>query len=177
MDETCKQLRKKYKNYYLAKGTLPSHFDLWSCHASVGIDDVPKAAFPELMKTFKRYTDRLLTVKRHKHRWRLSRSDEEYVWMLCADCDADQQLALTEHLPIIHRLVLSKRDDFTFETEEEEHIIKQFFKDHPETLQKSKEKLVKRQEKLLEQNPKSPEVSKLEREIEKIHLFALICKE
>ena len=178
LERTCKQLQKEHRDHYSRNLTFPNAYRGGSvCQTRFGISDVPKEAFPKLMRIFGKYVDHIVTVKKHKHSWKLCKWDGEYVWMLCADCDADQQLALTEHLPIIRRLVLSKRDSFRFETEEEERIIKQFFKYYPETLQKSKEKLVKRQEKLLEQNPKSPEVSKLKREIEKLHLFALICKE
>jgi hypothetical protein len=178
LERTCKQLRKNYRNYYSRNRPLPNYYKEWDvCQARFGISNVSKKAFPKLMRIFGEYIDHIVTLKKHEHSWKLCKWDGVYVWMRCADCDADLQLPLTEHLSIIRRLVLSKRDSFRFETEEEERITKQFFKYYPETLQKSKEKLVKRQEKLLEQNPKSPEVSKLKREIEKLHLFALICKE
>jgi hypothetical protein len=62
--------------------------------------------FSNLKGIFKEYIDRVLEVKRHKHRFVFVKKDSTWIWLKCAGCDAVDQIVYNNFEGVTRKIIL-----------------------------------------------------------------------
>ena len=62
--------------------------------------------FSNLKGIFKEYIDRVLEVKRHRHRFVFVKKDSTWIWLKCAGCDAVDQIVYNNYEGAARKIIL-----------------------------------------------------------------------
>jgi len=62
--------------------------------------------FSNLKGIFKEYIDRVLEVKRHRHRFVFVKKDNTWIWLKCAGCDAVDQIVYNDYERVTKEIML-----------------------------------------------------------------------
>ena len=100
--KTANELQTKYKN----KSRRPDWYVHFGFYKTFGFQDVPKEEFPNLKENFKDYIDRILEVKRHRHRFVFVKEDSTWIWLKCVSCDATDQIVYDNYMRIAKEIIL-----------------------------------------------------------------------
>jgi len=131
--KTASRLQKKYKN----KSPRPDWYIHFGFYKVFGFQNVPTKEFPNLKKTFNGYIDRVLEVKRHKHRFVFVKKDSTWIWLKCVSCDAVDQIVYNNYLRIAREIILLyllslKRNRPLYRSGWERRRIQQFLTEYKE---------------------------------------------
>jgi hypothetical protein len=100
--KTANELQTKYKN----KSRRPDWYIHFGFYKVFGFENVPKEEFSNLRQTFNEYIDRVLEVKRHKHRYVLVKKDNTWIWLKCVFCDAVDQIIYNNYEGVARKIIL-----------------------------------------------------------------------
>jgi hypothetical protein len=100
--ETAAKLQTGYKN----KSRRPDWYIHFGFYKVFGFQNVPAVEFSNLKETFKDYIDRVLEVKRHRHRFVFVKKDSTWIWLKCAGCDAVDQIVYNNYERVAKGIIL-----------------------------------------------------------------------
>jgi len=100
--KTATKLQTRYKN----KSPRPDWYIHFGFHKVFGFQNVPMEEFSNLKGIFKEYIDRLLEVKRHRHRFVFVKKDSTWIWLKCVSCDATDQIVYDNYMRIAKEIIL-----------------------------------------------------------------------
>jgi hypothetical protein len=100
--ETAAKLQTRYKN----KSPRPDWYIHFGFHKVFGFQNVPTKEFSNLKKTFDGYIDRVLEVKRHRHRFVFAKKDNTWIWLKCTGCDAVDQIVYNNYERVAKEIIL-----------------------------------------------------------------------
>jgi len=100
--KTANELQTKYKN----KSRRPDWYVHFGFYKTFGFQNVPMEEFSNLKGIFKEYIDRVLEVKRHKHRFVFVKKDSTWIWLKCAGCDAVDQIVYNNFEGVARKIIL-----------------------------------------------------------------------
>jgi hypothetical protein len=100
--ETAAKLQTRYKS----KSPRPDWYIHFGFYKTFGFQNVPTKEFSYLKKTFKDYIDRVLEVKRHRHRFVFVKKDRTWIWLKCVSCDATDQIVYDNYMRIAKEIIL-----------------------------------------------------------------------
>jgi len=100
--KTATKLQTKYKN----KSPQPDWYVHFGFYKVFGFENVPKEEFFNLRQTFNGYIDRVLEVKRHKHRFVFIKKDSTWIWLKCVGCDAIDQILYNNFEGVARKIIL-----------------------------------------------------------------------
>jgi len=100
--KTAAKLQTKYKN----KSSRPDWYVHFGFYKVFGFQNVPTKEFSNLKKTFDGYIDRVLEVKRHKHRFVFIKKDSTWIWLKCAGCDAVNPILYNNYERVAKEIIL-----------------------------------------------------------------------
>jgi hypothetical protein len=101
--ETAAKLQTRYKS----KSPRPDWYVHFGFYKVFGFQNVPKDEFPNIKKTFNEYIDRVLEVKRHRHRFVFVRKDNKsWIWLKCVSCDATDQVIYNNYEKVAKEIIL-----------------------------------------------------------------------
>jgi len=100
--KTATKLQTRYKN----KSPRPDWYIHFGFHKVFGFQNVPMEEFSNLKGIFKEYIDRVLEVKRHRHRFVFVKKDSTWIWLKCAGCDAVDQIVYNNYEGAARKIIL-----------------------------------------------------------------------
>jgi hypothetical protein len=100
--ETAAKLQTRYKS----KSPRPDWYVHFGFYKVFGFQNVPKDEFLNLKETFDEYIDRVLEVKRHRHRFVFVKKDRTWIWLKCVSCDATDQIVYDNYMRIAKEIIL-----------------------------------------------------------------------
>jgi hypothetical protein len=132
--ETAAKLQTRYKS----KSPRPDWYIHFGFYKVFGFQNVPKDEFLNLKETFKDYIDRVLEVKRHRHRFVFVKKGSTWIWLKCVGCDAVDQIVYNNYERVAREIILPyllslKRNRPLYRSGWERRRIQQFlaqYKDH-----------------------------------------------
>jgi hypothetical protein len=100
--ETAAKLQTRYKDKY----PRPDWYIHFGFYKVFGFQNVPTEEFSNLKETLKEYIDRVLEVKRHRHRFVFVKKDSTWIWLKCAGCDAVDQIIYNNYEGVARKIIL-----------------------------------------------------------------------
>jgi hypothetical protein len=131
--ETAAKLQTRYKDKY----PRPDWYIHFGFYKVFGFQNVPTEEFSNLKETLKEYIDRVLKVKRHRHRFVFVKKDSTWIWLKCAGCDAVDQIVYNNYMRIAREIILPyllslKRNRPLYRSGWERRRIQQFLTEYKE---------------------------------------------
>ena len=131
--ETAAKLQTRYKS----KSPRPDWYVHFGFYKVFGFQNVPTEEFSNLKETLKEYIDRVLKVKRHRHRFVFVKKDSTWIWLKCAGCDAVDQIVYNNYMRIAREIILPyllslKRNRPLYRCGWERRRIQQFLTEYKE---------------------------------------------
>lgn len=99
---TAAELQIRYKS----KSPRPDWYIHFGLYKVFGFQNVPMEEFSNLKGIFKEYIDRVLEVKRHRHRFVFVKKDSTWIWLKCAGCDAVDQIIYNNYEGVARKIIL-----------------------------------------------------------------------
>lgn len=100
--KTATKLQTKYKN----KSPRPDWYVHFGFYKVFGFQNVPMKEFSNLKNIFKEYIDRILEVKRHRHRFVFVKKGSTWIWLKCVGCDAVDQIVYNNYERVAREIIL-----------------------------------------------------------------------
>lgn len=100
--ETAAKLQTRYKN----KSPRPDWYIHFGFYKVFGFQNVPMEEFSNLKGIFKEYIDRVLEVKRHRHRFVFVKKGSTWIWLKCVGCDAVDQIVYNNYERVAREIIL-----------------------------------------------------------------------
>jgi len=131
--ETAAKLQTRYKS----KSPRPDWYIHFGFYKTLGFQNVPTKEFSYLKKTFDGYIDRVLEVKRHRHRFVFAKKDNTWIWLKCIGCDAVDQIVYNNYERVAKEIILPyllslKRNRPLYRSGWERRRIQQFLTEYKE---------------------------------------------
>ena len=100
--ETAAKLQTRYKS----KSPRPDWYIHFGFYKVFGFQNVPTKEFSNLKGIFKEYIDRVLEVKRHRHRFVFVKKDSTWIWLKCTGCDVVNQIVCNNYERVAKEIIL-----------------------------------------------------------------------
>jgi hypothetical protein len=131
--ETAAKLQTRYKDKY----PRPDWYIHFGFYKVFGFQNVPKDEFLNLKETFKNCIDRVLEVKRHRHRFVFVKKGSTWIWLKCVGCDAVDQIVYNNYERVAREIILPyllslKRNRPLYRSGWERRRIQQFLTEYKE---------------------------------------------